>query len=185
MVRERVSDGVYVFTSDLYAQVTAGLIVSSEGAAVIDTLAFPSETKEIVHLLQNLNVPVKSVINTHYHGDHTYGTSLFKGAEVVAHRKCRELLDSLGRKSLVEARTENASLNNVEVILPEVVFSHGQIELHLGKKTLTLMHSPGHIPYSSMVLVKEHRLIFPGHTIMPLPSVVDGDLAAIDTSLQP
>jgi len=184
MVRERVSDDVYVFTSDLYAQVTAGLIVSSEGAAVIDTLAFPSETKEIVDLVQKLNVPVKYVINTHYHADHTYGTSLFKGAEVVSHLKCRDLLDTLGRKSLIEARTENASLNNVEVILPEIVFSTGQIELHLGKKTLTLMHSPGHSPDSIMVLVKEDRILFAGDTMMPIPYFVDGSIDDIYKSLQ-
>jgi cyclase len=184
MVRERVSDDVYVFTSDLYAQVTAGLIVSSEGAAVIDTLAFPSETKEIVDLVQKLNVPVKYVINTHYHADHTYGTSLFKGAEVVSHRKCRDLLDTLGRKSLIEARTENASLNKVEVVLPEIVFSSGQIELHLGKKTLTLMHSPGHSPDSIMVLVKEDRILFAGDTMMPIPYFVDGSIDDIYKSLQ-
>jgi glyoxylase-like metal-dependent hydrolase (beta-lactamase superfamily II) len=184
MVRERVSDDVYVFTSDLYAQVTAGLIVSSEGAAVIDTLAFPSETKEIVDLVQKLNVPVRYVINTHYHADHTYGTSLFKGAEVVAHRKCRELLDTLGRKSLIEARADNASLEKVEVILPEVVFSKGQIELHLGKKTLTLTHSPGHSPDSITVLVKEDRILFAGDTMMPLPYFVDGNIDDIYKSLQ-
>ena len=39
MQRERVADDIYVFTSDLYAQVTAGVVVTSEGAVVIDTLA--------------------------------------------------------------------------------------------------------------------------------------------------
>ena len=44
MQRERVADDIYVFTSDLYAQVTAGVIMTSEGAVVIDTLAYPEET---------------------------------------------------------------------------------------------------------------------------------------------
>jgi glyoxylase-like metal-dependent hydrolase (beta-lactamase superfamily II) len=176
MVRERVSDDVYVFTSDLYAQVTAGLVVSPEGAAVIDTLAFPSETREIVDLVHKLNVPVRYVINTHYHADHTYGTSLFKEAEVVAHAKCRELLDTLGRKSLLQARADNPSLEQIEVILPEVVFATGQIELHLGKKTLTLNYSPGASPDSITVLVKEDRILFAGDTMMPLPYFVDGSL---------
>lgn len=185
MLRERVSDDVYVFTSELYAQVTAGLIVSSEGAAVIDTMAFPSETLEILDLARNkLNVPVKYVINTHYHADHTYGSCLFKGAEVVGHRKCRELLDTVGRKGLKEARADNASLERLEIVLPDLVFSRGQIELHLGKKTLTLTHSPGHSPDSITVLVKEDRILFAGDTMMPLPYFVDGNIDDMYRSIQ-
>lgn len=176
MLRERVSDDVYVFTSELYAQVTAGLVVSTEGAAVIDTMAFPSETTEILELVQSkLNVPVKYVINTHYHADHTYGTCLFKGAQVVGHSKCRELLDTIGRKGLKEAKADNASLEKIEIVLPDLVFSCGQIELHLGKKTLALSHSPGHSPDSITVLVKEDRILFAGDTMMPLPYFVDGN----------
>lgn len=184
MVRERVSDDVYVFTSDLYAQVTAGLIVSPEGAAVIDTLAFPAETLEILDVVQKLGVPVKYVINTHYHADHTYGTSLFKGAEVVSHLKCRQLLDGEGRKALKEARVDNPSLEKVEVVLPDLVFATGQMELHLGKKTLTLTHSPGHSPDSITVLVKEDRILFAGDTMMPLPYFVDGNIDDIYKSIQ-
>jgi glyoxylase-like metal-dependent hydrolase (beta-lactamase superfamily II) len=185
MLRERVSDDVYVFTSELYAQVTAGLVVSNDGAAVIDTMAFPSETLEILDLVQNkLSVPVRYVINTHYHADHTYGTSLFKGAEVVAHRKCRELLDTIGRKGLKEAKADNPSLERIEIALPDLVFSRGPIELHLGKKTLSLTHSPGHSPDSITVLVKEDRILFASDTMMPLPYFVDGNAEDIYRSLQ-
>ncbi|MBM4424233.1 MAG: MBL fold metallo-hydrolase [Chloroflexi bacterium] len=185
MLRERVSDDVHIFTSELYAQVTAGLIVSPDGAAVIDTMAFPSETLEILDLAQNkLNVPVKYVINTHYHADHTYGTCLFKGAEVVAHRKCHDLLNTVGRRGLKEAKADNPALDKIEVILPDLVFSRGQIELHLGKKTLALTHSPGHSPDSITVLVKEDRILFAGDTMMPLPYFVDGSMDDIYRSLQ-
>jgi glyoxylase-like metal-dependent hydrolase (beta-lactamase superfamily II) len=185
MMRERVSEDVYVFTSDLYAQVTAGLIVSSEGAAVIDTLAFPSETLEILDLAKNkLNVPVKYVINTHYHADHTYGTSLFRGAEVVAHRMARDLLDTVGRKGLKEAKVDNPSLDKIDVILPNLVFATGALDLHLGKKTLSLAHSPGHTPDSITVLLKEDRILFAGDTMMPLPYFVDGSIDDIYRSLQ-
>ena len=36
--RERVTDDIFVFTSKLYVQVTAGIIVTSEGVVVVDTL---------------------------------------------------------------------------------------------------------------------------------------------------
>ena len=46
MQRERVTDDIFVFTSTLYAQVTAGVVVTDEGAVVIDTLIYPDETRE-------------------------------------------------------------------------------------------------------------------------------------------
>ena len=45
MIRERVADNVYVFTSELYAQVNAGAVVGPDFSVVIDTLAYPEETR--------------------------------------------------------------------------------------------------------------------------------------------
>jgi len=38
---ERVSNDIFVFTSEMYAQVTAGVILTAEGAIIVDTLPFP------------------------------------------------------------------------------------------------------------------------------------------------
>ncbi len=185
MLRERVSEDIYVFTSELYAQVTAGAVVSPEGAVIIDTLPFPAETAEISDFIQNqLNTPVRYVINTHHHADHTYGTCLFKNADVVAHRKCRDLLDTVGRKGLAQAKGDTPELEMVEVVLPNILLTRGTLDLHLGKKTLTLTHSPGHSHDSITVLVKEDRILFAADTMMPLPYFVDGDIDDIERSLR-
>ena len=47
MQRERVADDIYVFTSERYAQVTASVLLTSDGAVLIDTLAFPDESRAI------------------------------------------------------------------------------------------------------------------------------------------
>ena len=71
MQRERVSDNVYWFQSEVYAQVTAGAITGPQWAVVIDTLALPEETIEMrSYIEEQLGVPVRYVINTHYHADH-------------------------------------------------------------------------------------------------------------------
>ena len=44
MHRERVSENVYWFQSEIYAQVTAGVVAGPQWAIVIDTLALPEET---------------------------------------------------------------------------------------------------------------------------------------------
>ena len=109
MQRERVADDIYVFTSDLYAQVTAGVVVTSEGAVVIDTLAYPEETLLMKRFIESrLGTTVRYVINTHFHADHSTGTCFFKGARVISHALCRELLDTRGRvtsrKTAIAAR---------------------------------------------------------------------------------
>jgi glyoxylase-like metal-dependent hydrolase (beta-lactamase superfamily II) len=104
MQRERVADDIYVFTSELYAQVTAGAVITPEGAILIDTLVFPEEARAIKNFLENrLTCPVRYVINTHYHADHTYGTCYFPEAQVVAHARCYDLLDTRGRDGLRSA----------------------------------------------------------------------------------
>src|SRR4051794_24808343 len=112
MQRERVADDIYVFTSEVYAQVTAGAVITSEGAILIDTLVFPEETRSIRNFIEGrLGCPVRYVINTHYHADHTYGTCFFPGAVVVAHALCYNLLDTRGRVGLEQAKTSMPELS--------------------------------------------------------------------------
>jgi len=78
MHRERVSENVYWFQSEVYAQVTAGAVTGSQWAVVIDTLAMPEETLEMrSYIEEELGVPVRYVINTHYHADHSWGNCFF------------------------------------------------------------------------------------------------------------
>ena len=48
IIRTRVADDTWVFTSELYVEVNAGLVVTPEGGILIDTLPFPSETKQVI-----------------------------------------------------------------------------------------------------------------------------------------
>jgi len=175
MQRERVAEDVYVFTSELYAQVTAGLVVTTEGAVLIDTLAYPQETQLIKRFVENrLGTSVRYVINTHFHADHTTGTCLFDNARVVAHARCRDLLDSRGRESLERAKGVSADLRDVTIRLPDLVFDGGTMALHVGNKTFHLWSTPGHSPDSIVCLVREDRTLFAADTLMPLPYFVDG-----------
>lgn len=176
MQRERVADDIYVFTSDLYAQVTAGVVVTAIGAVVIDTLAYPEETRQMKRFIETrLGVEVRYVINTHFHGDHTTGTCFFENAHVVSHALCRQLLDLRGRESLERAKATSPEMRDVKLILPDVIFSGGELTLYVGNKTLRLWSTPGHSPDSIVCLVKEDRVLFAADTLMPIPFFADGN----------
>ena len=139
MQRERVADDIYVFTSDLYAQVTAGVVLTTEGAVVIDTLVYPEETLLIKRFIETrLGTNVRYVINTHFHADHTTGTCFFNGAKVVSHALCRDLLNTRGRQSIEQARAAFSEMRDVSLRLPDIVFDEGVMNLHVGNKTLLL-----------------------------------------------
>jgi glyoxylase-like metal-dependent hydrolase (beta-lactamase superfamily II) len=185
MQRERVADDIYIFTSDLYAQVTAGVVLTSEGAVVIDTLLYPEETRLIKRFVENrLNTSVCYVINTHFHADHTTGTCFFEGARVVAHVQCRHLLDTRGRESLAESQQMTGELKDIQLVLPDMVFEGGALNLYVGNKNFQLWHTPGHSPDSIVCLVKEDRVLFAADTLMPLPYFVGGSYDDFLTSLE-
>jgi glyoxylase-like metal-dependent hydrolase (beta-lactamase superfamily II) len=185
MIRERVADNVYVFTSELYAQVNAGAVIGPDFSVVIDTLAYPEETLEIRDFVENrLGSRVRYVINTHYHADHSLGNGWFKGAVIIGHRQARALMDSRGRESLDRARMQSRELREVELLLPDVVFDGGELNVRVGKRTLQLLSLPGHSPDGLGVLVLEDRVLFSGDAMMPLPHLVNGDLEAMTASLK-
>ena len=185
MLRERVSNNVYVFTSAFYAQVTAGLIVTREGAILIDSLPFPVEAREIATFVARVCRPgVRYVILTHYHADHTYGAYLFPQADVVAHALCRKLLIRRGIPALKEAQAEEPDFEEVVLRLPDITFDNGEIGLQLAGKVMRLIHAPGHSPDLVMVYIENDRVLFAADTVMPVPSIVDGDVDALRASLQ-
>jgi cyclase len=183
--RERIADNVYSFQSDVYAQVTAGAVIAPTWAVVIDTLAMPEETFAIRDFIeQELNVPVRYVIDTHSHADHAWGNCFFPGSIVIGHSLCRQLLDTKARASLEEARKNNLAFRNVKIVLPQVTFSQGELNLRVGKKTLTAFPLPGHSADNIAVLVEEDRVLFAGDAAMPLPYIVDGDIDDLTASLK-
>lgn len=185
MHRERVSENVFWFQSEVYAQVTAGVVAGPQWAVVIDTLALPDETLGMREFIEReLGVPVRYVINTHYHADHAWGNCFFPGATIVAHAVCRQLLDERGKPSLEAARRQNAALRQVKIVLPHITFSSGDISLRVGKKNLTIMQAPGHSRDGIAVLVDEDRVLFAGDAFMPLPYIVDGNVDESSTAIK-
>jgi len=165
--------------------VTAGVIVTRDGAILVDTLPFPVESREMATFV-NWACPsgARYVILTHYHADHTYGACLFPQSDIVAHARCRKLLTQVGIPALEKVKVEEPDLEEVTIRLPDITFDDQEMGLQLAGRVLRLIHTPGHTEDSVMVYVEDDRVLFAADTMMPVPSIVDGDVDALRTSLR-
>ena len=183
MQRERITDKILVFRSGQYAQVTAGLILTSAGAVLIDTLLYPDESLRIRRYVESgLRSSVRYVINTHFHADHTTGTCFFPEAQVVSHRLCAEILATRGREGLERLKATSPEFEPVELVIPNITFE-GQMSFELGEFRFTLRSSPGHSPDSIVCLVHGEDILFAADTVMPIPYFVDGSFDDLERSL--
>jgi cyclase len=186
MIRERIADNIYWFQSELYAQVTAGAIIGPEWAILVDTLAIPDETLEMrVFIEEKLGVQVRYVINTIYHADHTFGNYFFPGATVISHALSRDLALQSNQATLESAQEQDAAFKRIKKIVPaDVTIDTGTLSMRIGKRNVKIYPTPGASPDGISVLVKEDRVLFAGDAFLPLPNIVEGDVAQLTKTMQ-
>ncbi len=183
MRKERVTENVYIFTSEAYAQVNAGAIITSEGTVVIDTLPFPRETREMLDFLRSESRRgIRYVINTHHHADHVYGNYLFEEADIISSDRCREVMRKSGEKNLAEAKAQTPELAEVSLRLPNITFPD-KMSLHLGDRVMRLMALPGHTLDGIGIYLDGDKILFSGDAVMPLPYIFWGDRVAMQETL--
>src|ERR1700730_10892066 len=90
-----VAAGVYAAIAkpgDREAVGNAGFVVGDESVLVVDAFATPAAAQELLGEIRRITkLPIRWVLNTHYHLDHVGGDSVFvrAGACVVAHENAR------------------------------------------------------------------------------------------------
>lgn len=71
----------------------AGFIDLGEHVLVVDTFLSPRVAQDLKKAIEyTIRKPVKYVVNTHYHGDHTNGNQVFKDAIIISTQRTRELM---------------------------------------------------------------------------------------------
>src|SRR5580704_12069941 len=81
----KVAEGIYAFiTAESNNAIVSGnsvAIVGDDGVLVVDSGNFPSETRRIIAEIRQLTpLPVRYLVHTHWHRDHTDGDSEYRGA---------------------------------------------------------------------------------------------------------
>jgi cyclase len=162
-----------------------GFVIGDDGVIVIDTTAtvdaegnFTSEHgKQLFAEIRRLtNLPVKFVINTHYHFDHVAANAMFvdAGARVLAHRNTRDWIHSenlrmfgndikLQHKSFIDA-----------LLLPTATYDR-EVDLYLGSREIRVRSFPGHTGGDSVVVIPDAKVVFAGDLFWRnmLPVMID------------
>jgi cyclase len=88
-----VSDGVYAYIQpdgSWYINNT-GFLVGRHGVVSIDTCSTEARTRAyLAEVAAVTGQPIRTLVNTHHHGDHTYGNCLLPAATIVGHERCRD-----------------------------------------------------------------------------------------------
>lgn len=155
----KVSGTVYMLEG---AGGNIGASVGEDGIVVVDDQYAPLAEKIQSALKGVTDKPVRFIINTHYHGDHTGGNAFFqKQAPVIAHDNVRKRLESGGTAgNLGSVSMENKPAP--KEALPILTFDH-DVTVHLNGEDIRALHFPsGHTDGDSIIFFPKSNVVHMG-----------------------
>ena len=143
-----------------------GFLVGRRGVASIDSCSTERRTRDYLSAIGTVTRrPVRTLINTHHHGDHTFGNSLFAGATIVGHQRTRQEALEVGPPAYLPFWNP-VEWGDIDVEAPFLTFSE-RVTLWVDELETEVRHigCPAHTTNDSIVWVPEHRVLFSGDLV--------------------
>ncbi|MCW2847435.1 MAG: fold metallo-hydrolase [Marmoricola sp.] len=180
-VRE-VSDGVfaYVQPDGSWWINNTGFVVGSKGVAAIDACSTERRTRGLIDAIRSTTpAPVRTLVNTHHHGDHTYGNYLFDTATIVAQEQCRTEILEAGLPASAPTWTD-VEWGNIELAPPFLTYED-KVNLYVDdlKCEVRYVGTPAHTTNDSVVWIPERSTLFCGDLLFEggTPFLLMGSIA--------
>ena len=173
------------------AGANAGFVIGPDAVLVVDTFEDPDAASAMLDAIRaKTREPIRYVIDTHYHLDHTAGNNVFAaaGATVMAQQNVRTWERSQNLKFFGANPTAQQKQFVATLGLPSVTYQ-GDITIWLGNRRVIVRTLEGHTGGDSSVIIPDAGVVFTGdlfwnHT---LPNLIDADtreqIASNDTLL--
>jgi cyclase len=163
-----------------------GFIVCDDCCIVVDTANYPDQTQKDLEIMRTVtDSPVKFLINTHFHGDHTFGNMFF--SDIIAHTDCYRKLKEvtpLYLKHIEDNMEENHRFEGFTITLPTLLFA-GELSL-MTVPEIVITHYGGHTAGSAAVYIPEEKVLFSGDLLFEgsHPYLADADIQQWIASLK-
>jgi glyoxylase-like metal-dependent hydrolase (beta-lactamase superfamily II) len=156
----------------------AGFVIGDDGVVVVDTMTGSEASARLFQEVRRLtNLPVKFVVNTHYHGDHVAGNKAFAdtGARILAHRNVRTWIHTENLRMLGDNPKPELTKLIQSFVAPTVSYTDA-VDLYLGSRVVQVRSFPGHTGGDSVVIVPDAKAVFGGDLVWRdvIPNTIDG-----------
>ena len=189
-----VSAGVYAYIQPdgTWWINNTGFLTGPQGVISIDSCATRRRTRAYQAAIAGITpAPVRTVVNTHHHGDHTFGNCLFPGAAIVGHENARAEALAFGPPRDL-GFWDGPDWGELTLDPPFVTFTD-EIAVHAGDLRASVRHvgTPAHTTNDSIVWIPERSvlfcgdLIFNGGTPFLLMGSVTGAVEALEQVVAP
>ncbi|GAA2071119.1 MBL fold metallo-hydrolase [Actinomadura alba] len=164
-----------------------GFLVGRRGVASIDSCSTERRTRDYLAAIGGVSsLPIRTLVNTHHHGDHTFGNHLFASATVVGHERTRQNALAFGMP-FSEPIWEHVEWGEVVLEPPFLTFADS-VTLYVDDLRVEVRHVgvPAHTDNDSLVWIPDRKvlfsgdLLFNGGTPFVLMGSVTGALEALE-----
>jgi len=169
-----------------------GFLVSTAGVISVDATSTERRTRALLDAIGTVTEkPVRTLVNTHHHGDHTHGNYLMSGATIIGHERCREaILNS--RIPPAAGVWSEVDWGHLEPAPPFLTYADG-VTLWSGDLRCEVRYvgTPAHTTNDSIVWIPEREVVFAGDllfnggTPFALMGSISGWIEVLETVLRP
>ena len=156
---EKITDNIYCLFG---RRGNIGVFVGEDGIMMIDDQYAPLSDKISAAIAEISDKPIKYLLNTHWHGDHTGGNENFgnKGAIIIAHNNVRKRLST---DQFIKAFSRNVPAK-AETFWPEITFEK-DISIHINDEDVLFFHSHNaHTDGDGIVFFTKSNVVHMGDT---------------------
>jgi cyclase len=184
---EQVADGVwaYVQLDGSWGLNNPGFLVGGHGVTLIDTCFTERRSRDFLAAVASVtDRPVRTLVNTHHHGDHTHGNWLVPAATIIGHERCREEVIASGHGTT--GFFPGVDWGRIEVAPPFVTFTD-RLDVWVDDTRVELsFQGPAHTTNDVACWLPERRILFAGDLVFNggTPFVVMGSVAGSLAALE-
>ncbi|MBA3905919.1 MAG: MBL fold metallo-hydrolase [Pseudonocardiales bacterium] len=163
-----VSDGIYAYVQPdgTWWINNTGFVVGPQGIISIDSCSTERRTRAYLDTIASVSpAPVRMLVNTHHHGDHTFGNALFDTATIVAHEKARAEMIAFGPARELPF-WQNPDWGTLPLEPPFLTFTD-RVALHAGdlRGEVVFVGTPAHTTNDCIIWFPSRSTLFCGDLI--------------------